>query len=188
MSQAFNNSAPGHRPSDAMQFAQHPAAARRPLPAPTLLGRTESEMPGLTLAECRSWQHFLDASLHLTTVLNRRLTATHDLTLDDVRLLHLLSLSPDHSARMGTLADQLHSTASRLTRQLARLERRGLAARERCADDGRGVMATITEQGCRVVDESVLTYGDAVRSHYLDHMTRAQAIAMSDYCRRLIGK
>jgi DNA-binding MarR family transcriptional regulator len=145
-------------------------------------------MPGLTLAECRSWQNFLEASLRVTRTLNQRLTDAHDLTLDDIRLLHTLSLSRNRSARMGSLAESLHSTASRLTRQLSRLEARGLATRERCAQDGRGVIASITEEGCRLVDEAVLTYGDGVRTCYLDQMTRAQAIAMSDYCRRLNGK
>ncbi|WP_308192201.1 MarR family transcriptional regulator [Mycobacterium sp. MYCO198283] len=164
------------------------AATVHPIDERLLFGRTESDMPGLTLAEWRSWQHFLEASLRLTARLNQQLVDKHDLTLDDVRLLHALSLSPDRSMRMGQLADVLAGTPSRITRQLSRLEARGLAARRRCADDGRGVIASITETGCRLVSDAVVTYSKGVRSDYLGQLTRPQVIAISDCCRRLVGR
>ena len=38
-----------------------------------IAGRTASEMPGLDIAEQRSWQHFLDAALRLYGTPNREL-------------------------------------------------------------------------------------------------------------------
>ena len=168
--------------------ARRHRAVDQPMAPPTLLGRTESVMPGLTLAEWRSWQNFLEASLRVIDKLNRRLTDAHDLALDDFRLLHTLSLSPQRAARMGHLAEALASSPSRITRQLGRLEARGLAERTRSVEDGRGVVAMITEQGRRLVEQSATTYGAGIRSDYLDRLSRAQVIAMSDYCRRISGK
>ncbi len=90
-----------------------------------IAGRTASEMPGLDIAEQKSWQNFLDSALRLYATLNRGLVDEHKLTLFDVRVLEILDNSPAGSARMGDLAEQLMSLPSRVTRQIRRLEGRG---------------------------------------------------------------
>ncbi len=112
-----------------------------------IAGRSVSEVPGLDLAEMRSWQYFLEAALRMSAMLNRGLVESHRLTLVDVRLLDLLNKSPGGAARMGDLADGLMSLPSRVTRQIRRLEVQGLVSREASPDDGRGVVATITDEG-----------------------------------------
>ena len=47
--------------------------------AALIAGRTASEMPGLDIAEQKSWQNFLDSTLRLYATLNRRLTEAHQL-------------------------------------------------------------------------------------------------------------
>ena len=59
-----------------------------------IAGRTASAMPGLDIAEQRSWQNFLDAALRLYATLNKSLVEEHRLTLNDVRLLDVLDRSP----------------------------------------------------------------------------------------------
>ena len=49
-------------------------------------GRTASDMPGLDIAEQRSWQHFLDSALRMYATLNRSLLDEHHLTLNDCLL------------------------------------------------------------------------------------------------------
>ena len=112
-----------------------------------IAGRTASDMPGLDIAEQRSWQNFLDSALRMYATLNRSLVEAHHLTLNDVRLLDMLDKSATGSARMGDLADGLMSLPSRVTRQIRRLEMQGLVRRGASPDDGRGVLATITEDG-----------------------------------------
>ncbi len=123
-------------------------------------GRTASEMPGgLDIAEQRSWQNFLDAALRLYGTLNRGgLVDKHKLSLVDVRLLEILDNSETGAARMGDLAEQLMSLPSRVTRQIRRLETAGLVRREASPDDGRGVLASITDLGREVVEDAMLTY------------------------------
>ena len=151
----------------------------------TIAGRTASEMPGLDIAEERSWQNFLEASLRLYGTLNKKLSEQHKLSLVDVRLLEILSRSETGSARMGDLAEQLLSLPSRVMRQIRRLEAAGLVEREASPDDGRGVLAGITERGRALVEESLATYGEAVREHFLGPLTRPQMSALGENCRRI---
>ncbi|MGA9489225.1 MAG: MarR family transcriptional regulator, partial [Mycobacterium sp.] len=41
--------------------------------AALIAGRTASEMPGLDIAEQKSWQNYLDSTLRLYATLNRQL-------------------------------------------------------------------------------------------------------------------
>jgi DNA-binding MarR family transcriptional regulator len=150
-----------------------------------IAGRTASDMPGLDIAEQRSWQNFLDSALRLYATLNRSLVDAHHLTLNDVRLLDMLDKSATGSARMGDLADGLMSLPSRVTRQIRRLELQGLVQRGASPDDGRGVLAAITDDGRKAVSEAMLTYGQGVRTHFLGRLSRPQIAAMGENCRRI---
>lgn len=150
-----------------------------------IAGRTASEMPGLDIAEQRSWQNFLEAALRLYGTLNRGLSDQHKLSLVDVRLLEILHRSETGTSRMGDLAEQLLALPSRVTRQIRRLESAGLVRREASPDDGRGVLAGITEQGRQVVEEALVTYANGVRELYLGPLTRPQMSGMGENCRRI---
>ena len=151
----------------------------------TIGGRTASSMPGLDIAEQRAWQHFLDSALRLYATLNRELVEAHGLTLNDVRLLDALENSPTGSARMGDLADVLMSLPSRVTRQIHRLELQRLVRRCSTPEDGRGVVATITDDGRELLRVAMPTYGDGVRAHFLSRLSRPQTAAMGENCRRI---
>jgi DNA-binding MarR family transcriptional regulator len=150
-----------------------------------IAGRTASDMPGLDIAEQRSWQNFLDSALRMYATLNRSLVDTHELTLNDVRLLDMLDKAPNGSARMGDLADGLMSLPSRVTRQIRRLEAQNLVRRGASPDDGRGVLATITDDGRALVRQAMVTYGQGVRAHFLGRLSRPQIAAMGENCRRI---
>jgi DNA-binding MarR family transcriptional regulator len=148
-------------------------------------GRSASRMPGLDFAEQRSWQNFLDSALGVYAALNRSLVDRHHLTLNDVRLLDVLDRAPNGSARMGDLADELMSLPSRVTRQINRLEAHNLARRHSSPDDGRGVVACITEDGRAALGSAMVTYGQGVRTHFLKKLSRPQVAALGESCRRV---
>jgi DNA-binding MarR family transcriptional regulator len=150
-----------------------------------IAGRTASDMPGLDIAEQRSWHNYLDSALRLYATLNRSLVQTHHLTLNDVRLLDILDKSATGSARMGDLAEGLTSLPSRVTRQIRRLELQSLVRRGASPDDGRGVLASITDEGRTAVRQAMTTYGEGVREHFLGRLSRAQVAAMGESCRRI---
>ena len=148
-------------------------------------GRTASEMPGLDIAEQRAWENFLDSALRVYGTLNRSLADQHKLTLVDVRLLEILDKSGSGSARMGDLAEQLLSLPSRVTRQIRRLEQAGLVQREASPEDGRGVLASITDHGRTVAAEAMVTYAEGVQQHFLRPLTSPQMTAVGENCRRV---
>lgn len=150
-----------------------------------IAGRTASDMPGLDIAEQRSWQNFLDAGLRVYDTLNRGLTQAHELTLDDLRLLDKLDKSPTGALRMGSLAESLMALPSRVTRQIRRLESAGLVTRTESPEDGRGVLANLTQEGSQVVAKAMVTYAQGVRTHFLGHLSRPQMAAMGENCRRI---
>lgn len=148
-------------------------------------GRSECTMPGLDIAEQKSWQNFLDSALRLHATLNRALVDAHGLTLNDVRLLDMLDNSDSGSARMGDLAEGLMSLPSRVTRQIHRLEKLDLVNRVASPEDRRGVLATITTAGRAVLTDAMQTYGTGVRTHYIGRLSRSQVTAVGENCRRI---
>jgi DNA-binding MarR family transcriptional regulator len=148
-------------------------------------GRTASDMPGLDIAEQKSWQNYLNAALRMYAELNVRLLEKHQLSLGDVRLLHILSNFPDGTARMRDLAEALPSPGSRLTRQVRRLEGQGLLRRAASPADRRGVIATITDEGRAVADQAAASYAEEVRKNFIDRLSRSQIAAMENRCRRI---
>lgn len=148
-------------------------------------GRTASEIPGLDIAEQRSWQNYLTATLRLCSTLNRRLIDAHQLPIADLQLLQTLSATPGEGARMGELAAVLHELPCRLTRQTRRLEVQGLVQRHVSAQDRRGVVVTITDEGRLLADQATMTYAQNVRAVFLDCLSPAQIGAMKERCNRI---
>lgn len=148
-------------------------------------GRIGRGAPELDLAEHKSWQNYLATVLRMTTELNRQLTDAHQLSLADVHLLDLLDTSPAGSIAMGELAEAMASPPSRLTRQIRRLEVRGLVLRTVNPHDRRRVVATITDKGRTLVEEAMITYANEVRTHFLGPLTRPQIAAIAASCRQI---
>jgi DNA-binding MarR family transcriptional regulator len=148
-------------------------------------GRTASDMPGLDIAEHKSWQNYLTAALRMYAELNTRMLEKHQLSLGDVRLLHILSNLPDGTARMRDLAVALPAPGSRVTRQVRRLQDQGLVRRATSPDDRRGVIATITDLGRTVAEQVTAAYAKEVRKNFIDRLSRPQLAAMENGCRRI---
>lgn len=53
--------------------------------------RTPSDLPGLDIAEQKSWQNFLHAALRFHTTMDRWLTEAHHLSVIDLRVLDILT-------------------------------------------------------------------------------------------------
>ncbi len=144
----------------------------------TIAGRTASTMPGLDIAEQRSWQNFLDSALRLYATLNRSLVDAHRLTLNDVRLLDILDRSTTGSARMGDLAENLMSLPSRVTRQIHRLEKLKLVQRVASRKTAEGCSPRSPTTGGRCSRKRWKPTVTGVRTHYLGRLSRPQMAAV----------
>ncbi len=93
------------------------------------------------VAELRAFSRFYTGRLGM---LGPRFLATPH-TLAEARVL--FELGQDEQVEVAALRERMRIDAGHLSRLLARLERRGLVARERSASDGRRQLARLTESG-----------------------------------------
>lgn len=94
-----------------------------------------------------SWSQVAAFASAVDASLDRWLMDTHRLGLTEYRALKLLSQEFDKELRIAVLAQKVGLTPSSTTRLVSRLESKGLARRDVCADDNRGVYAVIDDAG-----------------------------------------
>lgn len=128
----------------------------------------------LTPEEMRAWRALLGAQHRLGRILDLELQASHGTTLADHEVLIILSEQPDGALRMADLADVLTISRSGLTRRIDRMAAAGLVARERCASDGRGVLARITPAGWKALEAATPVHVAGVRRHFVEALTSTE--------------
>lgn len=128
----------------------------------------------LTESQQRVWRSYLLANTHINQYLDEALEA-FGISLTEYEVLVRLSESPHQTLRMGELASSVGYSRSRLTHTIKRMERAGLVTRASCDSDGRGVQATMTEDGFALLRSAAPAHVDSVRRVFVD------AIAPEDY-------
>ncbi|TDD29022.1 MarR family transcriptional regulator [Kribbella turkmenica] len=124
--------------------------------------------------EARLWQSYRDAYRELMRALESRLIGNSGLSGADYALLHPLSVAEDGVLRTRDLGRSVGWERSRLSHQVSRMERRGLVCREECASDARGSMVRLTDVGRKAIEAAAPDHVDAVRTYFLDHLSRAE--------------
>ena len=132
-----------------------------------------------------AWRAYRVSSILLEGQLHRELVDAHDITLADYEVLVRLAERPDHRMRMSVLAAEVASSKSRVSHQIARMERAGLVERDNCSSDGRGVYAVLTETGMANLREAAPTHVDGVRRHMIDLTTEAQQATIAKVFERV---
>jgi DNA-binding MarR family transcriptional regulator len=141
---------------------------------PEPLAASQPETNWLSVDELRSWRAYMAGNQRLMDQMNKDLQAKNDMTLAEYRILIMLSEAPGNSLRMSDLADGVLSSRSRLTHQIRRMEEQGMVRRSTCVDDGRGVLAHLTDEGRRRHEEAAPTHVDGVRRNFVDLLTPEQ--------------
>ena len=113
--------------------------------------------------------------------LNRRLAARHGLT--GPQLAALALLAHDGAISLGELGERMHTGASTLTGIIDRMEREGLALRERSAEDRRVWRVGLTARGRALAAQLDSTPGAIVREA-LASLSAAERRELA----RLLGK
>ncbi|MGV0740843.1 MarR family winged helix-turn-helix transcriptional regulator [Mycolicibacterium sp. XJ870] len=148
-------------------------------------GRTTGHLPGLDIAEAKSWQSYLEGVSCFEAVQARLLSGKHHFAMVDLQILDFLNRSTNGYARMGDLADSLEVQPARLTKRVRRLRAQALVRQEPSPEDKRGVLAVVTDSGREVARQATLTYAHGVRAHLIDPLSRPQVIALEKNCRRI---
>lgn len=90
--------------------------------------------------------------------------------------------------RMSDLADALVITRSGLTYQITQLEKAGLVERTSSSGDSRGVIARLTVDGARRVQETFPGHVAMVRENFLDTLTPAEVAELRRVLEHVVGR
>jgi DNA-binding MarR family transcriptional regulator len=104
----------------------------------------------------RVWQAYLHLNQHLYAFLEQQLVRD-GLSGPDYQLL-----------RARELGTEIGWDRSRLSHHLTRMEKRGLVAREECAEDGRGLMVRVTDAGRRAIEAAAPAHVEYVQRCFFD--------------------
>jgi DNA-binding MarR family transcriptional regulator len=124
--------------------------------------------------EQRAWRAYLESTKVLFDALDRQLQRQADIPHAYFEILVRLSEAEGRALRMSELADVTLSSRSRLSHAVARLEERGWVARENCATDRRGQIASLTDEGFAVLAAAAPGHVENVRSYVIDVLSAEQ--------------
>src|SRR3954454_1533896 len=130
--------------------------------------------------EQKVWRAWLYSSSLLHDRLDRELTHQTGISHAYYEILVALSEAPGRAMRMSELADRCLSSRSRLSHAVSRLEERGWVSRQVCPDDGRGLLAVLTDEGFAALEAAAPIHVESVRVHLFDQLTPQQVANMRD--------
>jgi DNA-binding MarR family transcriptional regulator len=134
----------------------------------------------------RAWRAYIVGTELMRQQLHRELQEAHGMTIADYEVLVQLSEREDRAMRMTQLAGRVASSKSRLSHQIARMEKAGLVRRADCPDDARGVMAELTDKGMDLLRAAAPTHVAGVREHLIDLLTPEEHAALATMFERVL--
>jgi DNA-binding MarR family transcriptional regulator len=119
--------------------------------------------------------------------LNRELSSSSELSLQDYSVLVVLSEQPEGRLRAFEVGRELGWEKSRVSHHVGRMEKRGLVSRESCPSDRRGLNVVVTPKGRRALESAAPGHVAHVRRAFIDLLTPAQIAAISDIAGTVLG-
>jgi DNA-binding MarR family transcriptional regulator len=135
--------------------------------------------------EQRTWRSFITASRLLWDQVERQLQQCAGIPHAYYEILVRLSEAPEHTLRMSQLASTSLSSRSRLSHAVARMEESGWIRRLPYADDRRGALAQLTDEGMARLEAAAPAHVEQVRSLLFDPLTPDQLAALREISDRL---
>lgn len=134
-----------------------------------------------------AWRAYIVGSALLEHRLNRELQAGHGLSIADYEIMVQLSEQPGRRLRMSELAKSVAHSKSRISHQIRRLEAANLVRRVDCPDDGRGVLAVLTDEGAEKLRTAAPTHVEGVREHMINLLSAEEQKVLAAVFERLTG-
>ena len=126
----------------------------------------------------RAWRTFLTATTLLFARIDEDLKP-FDLSGSEYAILVRLSETPGRQLRMAQIADALCHSRSRVTHTIKRMEAKDLVRRVESPDDGRGVVAVLTDKGAAKLEEAAPDHVETVRRHLIEHASPEDIAALT---------
>jgi len=134
----------------------------------------------------QTWLAFLGVTRRLDEALDRQLQRDAGMPHAYYMILVMLSAAPGRARRMTELAAATHSSPSRMSHAVTRLEAAGWVRRERCPSDRRGSIAVLTDAGFAVLAAAAPGHVEEVRANLFDQLTCEQVRQFGEICRVLL--
>jgi len=144
---------------------------------------TDTPGPGantrwLDESQQRSWRAFIIGSTLLFDALDQQLKKAFGIGTSEYEILVRLSESEGRSLRMAVLADAMCHSRSRVTHTVQRMEDRGLVRRAASPEDGRGIVASLTDAGHELLVAAAPLHVTGVRENLVDLCADADFAAL----------
>jgi len=131
------------------------------------------------------WQAYLHLNQHLYAFLEQQLVGD-GLSGSDYKVLHPLSEAPGGLLRARELCTEIGWDRSRLSHHLSRMEKRGLVAREECAEDGRGLMVRLTAAGRKAIEAAAPAHAENVQRYFFDLLSDEELQTLAQVLERVL--
>ena len=140
----------------------------------------------LNAQEQHTWRTFIRLHQKLFAQISRDLQAHSKLSSADFQILVALTDTPDGRQRFQELAKTIDWEQSRLSHQIARMIKRGLVAREECAEDGRAAFVTITPSGSDAIRDAAPHHVAVIRRLVIDALSPDELAALAQISTRIL--
>ncbi|GAA1511670.1 MarR family winged helix-turn-helix transcriptional regulator [Nocardioides humi] len=140
--------------------------------------------------EQQAWRAWVDLNAQLSARLNRELQAVSGLSLSDYEILVALTDPdvPDRALRMYELGERLQWEKSRVSKQVSRMEARGLVERRHCPDDRRGAFVDLTDAGQAAIAAAAPGHVALVRELFFEGLSAEQVRSLGRFAATVLDR
>ena len=142
----------------------------------------------LSDAEMQAWLTVLRLVMLLPGALDRQLRRDAGLAHAAYMVLATLSDAPEQSLRMTELARRTATSPSRLSHTVAALVQRGWVTRQPCPQDGRGLVASLTDAGRGLLEQTAPGHVAQVRANVLDPLTGDEVAQLAALLSKVVDR
>lgn len=133
-----------------------------------------------------AWMGVWKAEVVVARALERTMREHAGLSLTWGEVLSRLGAAPEGRLRMQELARQVFVSKSGISQVVSQMARHGLVTRQGDPENLRVTYAVLTDEGRRLLKRSTTTFLAAIREHFAQHLSAAEASTIAAAMNRVI--
>ncbi len=134
------------------------------------------------------WRRYRDMNQLLDLAVERQLQRDAAMSQSDYSVLVSLSEAEGGGLRARDLGAALGWDRSRVSHQVRRMQGRGLVAKKECAEDGRGTIVSLTEEGAQAISSVAPKHVEKVRELFVDVVSADEVRMLTDIYERVVAR
>ena len=134
------------------------------------------------------WRRYRDANQLLDLAIERQLQRDAAMSQSDYSVLVSLSEAEGGGLRARDLGAALGWDRSRVSHQVRRMEGRGLVSKNECAEDGRGTVVSLTDEGAQAIGSVAPKHVEKVRELFIDVVDEDEVRLLTEIYERVVAR